>query len=72
MKSSAIKYFHSPVPKGVDKKDFARGMRIELEHTKDKKVARAIAVAHVKEFKNYYNKQYGLPALERRLNKMKR
>ena len=72
MKASAIKYLGKPIPKGVNRKEFARGVKIEFEHTKNKSIAHAIAVAHVKEFKNYYNKQYGLPAMERRLAQMKR
>lgn len=50
-----------------------RAIKIEKEHTKDTKIAKAIVQAHLKEFGwKYYNTKYGLPALERRLSKMKR
>ena len=58
--------------------DFYTGLNIELEHglknpatniTNDNLIMTAkIALAHLNEFSNYYNKDYGLPALEKRLN----
>ena len=54
--------------------DFKRGVNIELEHGKENmntnvtdndliKTAK-IALAHLNEFPNYYNKDYGLLAFE--------
>ena len=60
-------------------KDLLVGMNIELEHglinettnvtndnltTTDK-----IALAHLMEYPNYYNEEYGLPAMERELKR---
>lgn len=57
--------------------DFITGINIELEHglintltnvTNDDLLTTAkIALAHLNEFPDYYNKSYGLPALERYL-----
>lgn len=57
--------------------DFIVGYNIELEHgsanektnvTNDDKIMTAkIALAHLYEFPDYYNEEYGLPALERSL-----
>lgn len=54
--------------------DFLTGLNIELEHgtinpvtnvTNDDLLATAkIALAHLNEYPNYYNKDYGLPAFE--------
>jgi hypothetical protein len=38
------------------KKELAKGIKVELEHTKDQGVAREIAVVHLKEDKEYYKK----------------
>lgn len=63
--------------------DFITGLNIELEHGKNnyltnvtdndiEKTAK-IALAHLNEFPNYYNREYGLPMFEKyleyRLNK---
>lgn len=58
-------------------KDFMIGYEIELEHgTKfpktnvtndDPIITSKIALAHLYEYPNYYNEEYGLPALERYL-----
>lgn len=45
------------------------GTRIELEHTKSRKVAGRIAKDHLREFSNYYTK--GILPMEKRLKKMK-
>lgn len=60
-------------------KDFLTGINIELEHglvnpetnvTNDDLIMTAkIALAHLMEFPNYYNEDYGLPAMERELKK---
>lgn len=57
--------------------DFITGVNIELEHgtvspatnvTNDNlEMTAKIALAHLNEFSNYYNKEYGLPALEKTL-----
>ena len=57
--------------------DFLTGLNIELEHGKinpntnvtddDLEKTAKIALAHLNEFPNYYNKQYGLPAFEQML-----
>ena len=63
-------------------KDFLTGINIELEHgfvnpktnvTNDDLIMTAkIALAHLNEYGNYYNEDYGLPAMERELeNKLK-
>ena len=58
-------------------KDFIIGYQIELEHgsinpntnvTNDDPILTAkIALAHLNEYTDYYNEDYGLPALERYL-----
>jgi len=60
-------------------KDFLVGMNIELEHglvdsitnvtNDDLLLTGKIALAHLNEFPNYYNSEYGLPAFERELRK---
>ena len=57
--------------------DFITGINIELEHgtvspatnvTNDNlEMTAKIALAHLNEFPNYYNRDYGLPALEKTL-----
>lgn len=43
-------------PSDFDKKALAQGMKVELEHTKDKKVAMEIAMDHLTEDPKYYDK----------------
>lgn len=60
-------------------KDFLTGINIELEHglvnpltnvtNNDLITTSKIALAHLMEFPNYYNDDYGLPAMERELKK---
>ena len=60
-------------------KDLLVGMNIELEHglinettnvTNDNLTTTGkIALAHLMEYPNYYNEEYGLPAMERELKK---
>ena len=62
--------------------DFLEGINIELEHgyinpntnvTNDNLITTAkIALAHLNEYPNYYNKEYGLKVLEQFLKKMKK
>lgn len=57
--------------------DLVTGVNIELEHgtispktnvtNNDLIMTMKIALAHLNEFPNYYNKEYGLPALEKKL-----
>lgn len=59
------------------KEDFLTGINIELEHglvspvtnvtNSDLEMTAKIALAHLNEFPNYYNKDYGLPELEKTL-----
>lgn len=58
-------------------KDLLVGLNIELEHgfvnqvtnvTNDDLIMTGkIALAHLMEYPNYYNEEYGLPAMEKRL-----
>lgn len=60
--------------------DFITGINIELEHglvnpktnvsNNDLLTTAKIALAHLNEFPNYYNKDYGLPAFEENLKKI--
>ena len=60
--------------------DFITGINIELEHglvnpltnvTNNNLLMPAkIALAHLNEFPNYYNKSYGLPAFEKMLKEI--
>ena len=60
--------------------DFLTGINIELEHgtinpltnvtNDDLEMTAKIALAHLNEFPNYYNKEYGLPSLEEKLKKL--
>lgn len=57
--------------------DFITGINIELEHgtvnpttnvtDNNLEMTAKIALAHLNEFPNYYNKEYGLPSLEKTL-----
>ena len=59
--------------------DFLTGLNIELEHGKinpntnvtnnNLEMTAKIALAHLNEFNNYYNKDYGLPYFEKTLEK---
>lgn len=58
-------------------KDFLTGLNIELEHGKinpktnvtndDLEMTAKIALAHLNEYPNYYNEEYGLPNFEKKL-----
>ncbi len=62
-------------------KDLLTGLNIELEHgtrnpitniTNDDLIMTAkIALAHLMEYPDYYNKEIGLPTLEKKLNEKK-
>ncbi len=61
-------------------KDLMTGYNIELEHgtvnprtnvtNDDKIMTLKIALAHLNEYPDYYNEEYGLPALERKLEQL--
>lgn len=61
-------------------KDLMTGYNIELEHglvntetnvtSNDKLMTLKIALAHLNEYPDYYNEEYGLPALERKLEQL--
>ena len=50
-----------------NKRELALGIKIEMEHTRSKKVAKRIAKHHIDEFPNYYSK--GLIPMEKKLKK---
>ena len=60
--------------------DFITGINIELEHglidpktnitNNDLLTTAKIALAHLNEYPNYYNKAYGLPAFEEKLKQI--
>lgn len=43
-------------PKGLDKKELAMGIEVEMEHTNDKAIAKEIALDHLTEDPKYYTK----------------
>ena len=61
-------------------KDLMTGYNIELEHgtinprtnvtSNDKLMTLKIALAHLNEYPDYYNEEYGLPALEKKLEQL--
>lgn len=61
-------------------KDLMTGYNIELEHgtvnpetnvtNNDKLITLKIALAHLNEYPDYYNEEYGLPALEKKLEQL--
>lgn len=52
------------------KKELKLGSKIEMEHTKSKRLATKIAKDHLREFPNYYTK--GLVPMEKKLKKLGR
>ena len=54
----------------LNKHELAIGTKVELEHTKSRKIASKIASDHLNEFPNYYTK--GLIPMERKLKRMQR
>ena len=53
MKTCSLK--PQPSDKYFDKTQLERGIRVEMEHTTDKEVAKIIAKAHLKENLGYYS-----------------
>lgn len=52
-------------PKKISAYEIKAGTKEEHEHTKKTKVARKIAMDHLKKLPNYYNKKTGLPRMEK-------
>ena len=52
-----------------DSKQVDIGEKIEMEHTRDKEIAKEISRDHLEEFDNYYT---GLPKMEKKLEKQKK
>jgi hypothetical protein len=53
-----------PKVKGISAAMWRKGIKVELEHTSSRKVARCIAAAHLEEFPRYYVE---LAKMERKL-----
>ena len=53
-------------PSDFNQKELSRGKKIEIEHTKDKELARDIAMDHLEEFPTYYTE---LDKMEEKLEK---
>jgi hypothetical protein len=50
-----VKLKHGDLPDSMfNKKELAKGTKVELEHTNDKSVAKQIAKAHLVESPDYY------------------
>lgn len=55
---------------GTIEKEIELGIKVEMEHTPDKNVAREIAMDHITEFHDYYsNPKYGLKSTEKKMEK---
>ena len=59
---------HNDIPYiAIDPKELAIGAEIEMEHTDDINIAKAIARDHIAEIQDYYtNPDYGLIAMEKK------
>jgi hypothetical protein len=44
------------LPKGISKKELAKGIKVELEHTDDHQAATCIAKVHLNECPTYYRR----------------
>jgi rubrerythrin len=51
-------------PSDVDPAELAKGIKVEMEHTKDKALAKQIALDHLTEMKDYYTKLDEMEAKE--------
>lgn len=55
---------------GTIEKEIEMGIKVEMEHTNSKKIAREIAMDHIAEHPDYYsNEKYGLNTMEKKLEK---
>lgn len=43
-------------PENFDKDQLAKGIKVEMEHTSDRRIAQEIAMDHLTEDKDYYKK----------------
>ena len=43
-------------PKDVDPKELAMGIKTEMEHTTNKRIAKEVALDHLSEFPDYYSR----------------
>ncbi len=55
-----------PSARGIDKRELAKGTKVELEHTRDRATARCIALVHLHESGRYYKE---LAKMERKLKR---
>lgn len=55
-----------PTVRNIPRATWEKGVRVEMEHTSDRKVARCIAAAHLEESSLYYDE---LAKMERRLRR---
>lgn len=56
--------------KKISKKEIELGTKIEMEHTPKKRIAKIIAMDHLREFPNYYSR--GLIPMEKKLKKLQK
>ena len=56
----------------ISKAEIKEGTNEEMEHTSKAKIARKIALDHLKVHPLYYNNKTGLPAMEKKLSKEER
>lgn len=64
-----VEYFSkgNKLMKKINQRELKIGTKIELEHTKSKRVAKKIATDHLLEFPKYYSK--GLIPMEKKLRR---
>jgi hypothetical protein len=59
-------------PSDFDRNSVEEGKEIEFEHTDNPDIAREIAIDHLEELEDYYDKEVGLPDMEKKLEKIKK
>jgi hypothetical protein len=68
-----IKLKHGDEPdEKFDPNELRKGIKIEMEHTTDPRIAKQIAKAHITEFPHYYNDPDGLVNMEKKLEAKKK
>ena len=55
-----------PSARGINKRQLAKGIKVEMEHTRSPAAAKCIALAHLHEHERYYIE---LAKMERKLEK---
>jgi hypothetical protein len=71
MTAKDISKYHNEDSKKI-KREIEIGTKIEMEHTNSKKIAKEIAIDHIKEIPDYYtNPDYGILAIEDNMGKKK-